>query len=334
MDHIPERESNITFKLFSIRIGGSYLGILFQNHGHCRNELVVWSWKTGVQKLMVSIVFTHATISSPTGSFVLEVLSTNLKSFVFLDDKFILGSSCLWQPPALLVYNLEQRPADDTGTTQTSTPFLRFLLGTHFQSPRGSSNILLASDPSPGWLPNAVPFHIAGDERMIAMYSKFFDGWESATYLISAKALLRQIESLPLREEDLELDVEWEVHGPQPIELVPEHIWHERWPYPVFGMRYALPNVMGLGGGKPEILIRDLSPRRCLRASTEEREESDALYEATAWHTSRTCKPNPRSILTRVPLPENIDLNRNTRFLICEDGIMVVESVRGPPAFS
>ena len=252
---------------------------------------------------------------------------------MFLDDKFILGCLCLWEPPALLVYRLEQRlrPADDTGTTQTNTHILRFLLGTHFQSPRGSSNILLASDPSPGWLPNAVPFHIAGDERMIAMYSKFFDGWGSATYLISTKVLLSQIESLPLEEG---LDVEWELHGPQLIELVPESNWYERWPYPVFGMRYVLPGAVGLGGGKPEILIRDLSPRRCLRASKEKREESDALYEATTWPNNRTCKPYPRSILTRVPLPGNINLNRNTRILISEDGIMVVDHVCEPPAFS
>jgi hypothetical protein len=242
---------------------------------------------------------------------------------VFLDDNFILGS---WGPPALLVYKLKQRPADDT--THTSTHCLRFFLGTHLQPPQGTSYILLASDPSPGWSPNAeqVPFHIAGDERMIAMYSTFFNGWWGSTYLIPAKVLLREIESLPLEEG---LDVALEAHSPQLIEHVPEHkSWDESWPYVVFGMRHVLPEVVHIDG-KPSILIRDLSPRRCLRASNEEREDSHAVYEATAaWYSGRTGKPNPCSILTCVPLPENIHLNWNMRFLICEDGIVVLENVR------
>jgi len=240
---------------------------------------------------------------------------------VFLDDKFILGSS---GPPALLVYRLKQRlgPADDT--IQISTHFRRFFLGNQLQTPHGTSYILLASNPSPGWSPNAeqVPFHVAGDERVIAMYSRFYDGWWGSTYLIPAKAFLRQIEILPLEEG---LDVEWEAHDPQLIENIPEHqSWDESWPYVVFGMRYVFPGVVNLDG-KPNILIRDLSPRRCLRASKEEREESDALYEATARPASRTGEPNPRSILTCVPLPENIVPNWNTRFLISEDGIVVLE---------
>jgi hypothetical protein len=316
---IPERDISV----YSIRICGDYVGILVGNAEWGGNELVVWSWKTGVQDLMVSIVCTHITIGSPTGSFVLEVLSTDLKSFVFLNDNFILGSSCQHSKPALLVYKLKQRPADDT--TETSTHLLRFLLGTHLKGPQGTSYILLASDPSPGWLPNAVPFHIAGDERTIAMYSQIFDGWGGAMYLIPAKTLLGQTESLLSVEG---LDVEWETHGPQLVEYVPEHKrWDEPWPHVVFGMRYVLPRVVSLEG-KPKILIRDLSPRRCLRASKEEREESDALYEATAWPSNRTGKPRPRSILTCVPLPENIEPNWNTRLLISEDGIVVVENVR------
>ncbi|KAH9064344.1 hypothetical protein EDB87DRAFT_1575158 [Lactarius vividus] len=75
-------------------------------------------------------------------------------------------------PPALLVYGLEQRPAYDA--THASTYLLRFLFGTL----RELSNILLASDPSPGWLPSAglqVPFQIAGDDRIIAMNLDRFD---------------------------------------------------------------------------------------------------------------------------------------------------------------
>jgi len=306
---VMEPERNLAF--YFIRVCGDYVGILGRNIGHGWNELVVWGWKTGVQNL--------------------RVLSTTVQSFVFLDDKFILGSS--WAPPALLVYRLRQGPRNDTA--QTSTHFLRFLLGTRFQGSQGTSPIILASHPSPGWLPSAmqVPFHIAGDERMIAMYSQVFAFRGGQTFLIPANALLRQISSLPPEEG---LDVEWEVHGPQHIEPVPEHkIWDNSFPYFMFGMRHVLPEVLNLDG-KSSILIRDLSPRRCLRASNEEREESYALYEAiTACTTRRTGTPNLRlhSILKCVPLPENIIPRSSLRFLMSEDGIVILENgtaVGGP----
>ena len=337
LEHILREEFRIA--QYSIRICGNYVGILFFDSDDDENDLVVWSWKTGVQNLLVSIISTHVMIGSPTGSFVLEVLSIYLTSFVFLDDNLILGSSCQTKQPALLVYRLEQRPDNGTGTTQTSTHLLRFLLGDHFQSPRGFSIIMLTSDPSPGWLPNAVPFHTDSDERIIAISSKFIGSWDDATYLIYAKALLRQIESLSLEEG---LDVDWELHRPPLIELVPKNFRHPslgwnawlQWPYPVFGMRYVLPGVEGLDN-IPKVLIRDLSPG----ASKEEREDSDALYEMTGWRNPgdrgiRSCEPNPRSILTRVPLPGNIHLERDSRFLMSEDGIIIVENVRETPAFS
>ena len=245
-----------------------------------------------------------------------------MQSFTFLGDSFILGSTSA--PPALLVYSLEQRPADDWDTTQASAHLLRFLFGSHFQGPHGTSTILLASDPSPGWLPSAgqVPFQIAGDERMVAIYSQFFDNWEDEIFLIPTKTLLGQIESLPIEEG---FDVEWELYGPQLIERVPEHSrWDDLWPYFVFGMRCILPKVVHLDD-KPMVIIRDLSPRRCLRASKEERKESDALYHAITWTPRRT--PYPRSILKCAPLPESITLHWST-LLISEDGIVVVENVR------
>ena len=57
-----------------IRICGDHVAILFLKSlipPVGRNELVVWSWTTGVQKLVVSTVYTYDTIGLPTGSFVL-----------------------------------------------------------------------------------------------------------------------------------------------------------------------------------------------------------------------------------------------------------------------
>jgi hypothetical protein len=247
------------------------------------------------------------------------VLSTNLQSFAFLGDNFILGSTSV--PAALLLYNLEQRPED---MTHDNTHLLRFLFGTHFQDPGGVSKILLASAPSPGWLPNAgqVPFQIAGDERMIALYSQFFDNWEDETFMIPMKTLLEQIEKLPIKEG---LDVEWESYCPQLIEHVPDYTWEHGLLCSMFGMRYILPHLV-LVDDKPMIVIRDVSPRRCLRASKEERKQSTTLYKAITSGPRR--KPYPRSILKCVPLPESIVPYWNMILLISEDGIVIIDDVR------
>ena len=181
------------------------------------------------------------------------MLSANVKSFVFLDDNLILASASA--PPALLVYSLEQRHDD---TTQDNTYLLRFLFGPSFQDPDGISKILIKSDPSPGCLPSTgqVPFQVAGDERMIALYSQYFNFGNGRTFLIPMKSFLGHIKSLLVKEV---LDVDWEVHGPEFIEHLPVYNeWNISTPF-VFGMRYITPRVTLFD--KPMIVIRDLSQR-------------------------------------------------------------------------
>ena len=248
------------------------------------------------------------------------MLPAHLRSFVFLGNNLILGSTL--RPPALLVYSLEQSPAD--GTTQASTHLLRFLFGTPSQY---TTDILLASDPSPRWSPSPgpqVPFQIAGDERIVAMNVQFFDEREvymCATSLISTKTLLGYMENRPIKEGD---DVEWKSCGPLLSERVPGPDRWDVWTCFVFGMRYILPRVVYLHG-KPMIIIRDLSPRRCLRASKEELEESNALHQVMMGGPRR--KSYPRSILKCVPLPESIEDPQNLNLMISEDGIVAIEEV-------
>ena len=95
-------------------------------------------------------------------------------------------------------------------------------------------------------------------------------------------------------------------------------------------MRYLLPRVARIGG-KRNVIIRDFCPRRYLRASKEEREESDALEEAIEYlkpnHYRVPGGPHPHSILKCVPLPESIGLDILI-ILISEDGVLIVEKVR------
>ncbi|KAN0136222.1 hypothetical protein V8E53_006082 [Lactarius tabidus] len=139
-------QTDLAHSPLSVQLSGEYVGILFtvqgENETEWTKEVVVWSWRTGVRKL---------------------VLSANLRSFTFLGDSFILASTR--KPPALLVYSLQQRPVGST--THSDTYLLRFLFGNP-----DVGDIILASDSSPGWLPSAglpVPFQSAGDVRIITM---------------------------------------------------------------------------------------------------------------------------------------------------------------------
>ena len=136
------------------------------------------------------------------------------------------------------------------------------------------------------------------------------------------KSFSRQIKNLLAKEV---LDVDWELHGPEFIEHLPVfEEWDVRGPF-VFGMRYIIPRVPQFD--KTVIAIRDLSQRRCLRASKEERDESDAIYKEISWDTFRATAPHPCGILKRVPFPESIHLNRRTMLYISEDNIVVIEVV-------
>jgi len=247
------------------------------------------------------------------------VLSARLRSFAFLGNNYILGSTL--EPPALLVYSLEQSP-DADGTPRANTHLLRFLFGAPFQD---TTDVLLASDPSPGRSPSPrlqVPFQIAGDERIIAMNVQYFRDREvylCETSLIPTKTLLGYIESRPIKEG--QHDVDWESYGPLLSERVPGHGRWDTWTCFVFGMRYILPRAVYLRG-KPMMITRDLSPRRCSRASKEERDESNALHQVM---TGGRRKPYPRSILKCMPLPESIEDPLNVCLMISEDGIVALE---------
>ena len=57
LEHFRRKEFDI--EIYSIRICGNYVGILLKHLLHRGSDLVVWSWKTGVKNLMVSVLCTH-----------------------------------------------------------------------------------------------------------------------------------------------------------------------------------------------------------------------------------------------------------------------------------
>ena len=85
---------------YSIRIRGDYVGILGRTKAS--NELAVWSWKTGVQNLRVSIVCTHVTIQVTNllvrhGGFIqVAILCVSRQQFhlrIFMDTTCAVGLS-------------------------------------------------------------------------------------------------------------------------------------------------------------------------------------------------------------------------------------------------
>ena len=220
------------------------------------------------------------------------------------------------KPPALLVYSLQQSPAD------SAKHLLRFVFGNP-----DVVEIELVSVSSPGWSPSAglqIPFQIAGDVRIITMNFRFpYNHGVSETSLILTKALLKYIENLPIKEGQ---DVDWSLHGSLFSERIPGR---RRWDQKIcstFGMRYTLIKVVHLRG-KPMIIIGDFCPRRCRRASEEERQESEQLCQVLMNVPHRTDQPCRRFILKSVPLPKNIRFPDRARLMTSDDGIVVLEEV-------
>jgi hypothetical protein len=144
------------------------------------------------------------------------------------------------------------------------------------------------------------------------------------TFLIPTKTLLGFIDNLPIEEGH---DIGWDIYGPLLSERAPGHGRWDVWTCFVFGMRYILPRVIFLQG-KPMVIIRDLCPRRYLRASEEELKESNMLYRALGEPGDSSHESCPRSILKSALLPESIGSPQNVKLMISEDGIVVREQVR------
>ncbi|KAI0257677.1 hypothetical protein BJV78DRAFT_1164288 [Lactifluus subvellereus] len=284
---------------YSIRVSGDYVGILFASHED-ENELVVWNWKTGARCLVIP--------------------SADMLSFTFLGHKFVLASTLkpphlVYRQPALLLYSLDQRLVRNKD--HADTHLLCFL----FRSYWSHSIIHLTSDPSPEWSPSPrlqVPFQIAGDDQIVALHRQHnWASFRGETFLMPASTLLEHVKDTPIEGEGR--DIEWESWGPRCCnEYVPSHGRWTVWPCFVFGMRYVFPRIQLLDD-RPVMVVRDLCPRRYMRATKEEREESNALQRVLRWGGPS------RSIVKCVPLPPGIRTPSGVHFMISEDGIVALE---------
>jgi hypothetical protein len=238
-----------------------------------------------------------------------------MTSFIFLGDNFVLASASTspsldHDQPALLLYSLDQTPVRKTEIPNSH--LLRFLFPTG-RPTRGHSTISLTSDPSPDWPTVSdlrVPFHISRDERTIAFRR---ETPRSKTFVMPASALLRHI-----KDTEVGCDIMWESWSPT-ASVVP---FQDRWSVYtcfVFGTRHILPNAAHRDDRRV-MIVRDLCPRRYMRASEEEREESNALHQAMG-----TKEPYPRSIVKSVPLPRSFKDKTKIDLMISEDGIVALE---------
>jgi hypothetical protein len=219
--------------------------------------------------------------------------------------------------PTLLLYDLDQRA--DRSKDHTDTHLLCF----SFQTRWVGSVIHLTSDPSPEWSPSPklqVPFQTAGDDRIIVLHRQRHhrEVLSNQTFLFPASALLEYVNDSPM--EGGGRNIEWESWGPRCCdELVPGHGSWDVWQCFVFGMRYIFPTVE-IFNNNPVLIVRDLCPRRYMRASDVEREESNALERELG--SQGSCS---RSILKCVPIPPGIQALSGVHLMISEDGIVVLE---------
>ncbi len=239
-------------------------------------------------------------------------------SFIFLGDNFVLVSTSTSPPPdydrpSLLLYSLDQTLVRSMETHDSH--LLRFLFPTGRR--RSHSPISLTSDPSPSWPAGSdlpVPFQISRDERTIA-FRLSREGSRNETFLMPASALLRYIWDT---DSEMGRDIQWESWSPA-TSVVPLQGQWTVYSCFVFGKRHILPETV-LRDSRRVMIVRDLCPRRYMRASKEEREESNALHQAMG-----AKEPYPRSIVKSVPLPRSIKDSSDVDLMISEDGIVALE---------
>ena len=314
----------------SIRICGDYVGILFitdddddndDDENDAGNELVVWNWKTGVKHLVSKCHYLRYTWPSESLNFQ-RVTSVGMISFIFLGNDLVLASKSTSPPldyeqPSLLLYSIDQRPVRSTDTPDSQAHLLRFLFPAG-RPAHGHSVVALTSDPSLSWSSSPtlqVPFEIPRDERTIAFTRLYRGTSHNETVLMSASTLLRHISDSKIGGEGR--DIQWESWVPRSV--VPRQGRWSSYTCFVFGMRHILPKV-ALRDDTRVMIVRDNCPRRFMRASDEEREESTALHRVMG-----SLEPNPRSIVKSVPLPRSISDSSIVDLMISEDGFVVLE---------
>jgi hypothetical protein len=247
-----------------------------------------------------------------------------MPAFTFLGNEFVLVGTSSLEPldnlrPALLLYALNQRPS--LSINSPDSYLLRFCFQTPHPAPMVTL-INLTSDPSPSWPSSPslqVPFQVPCDEGIIAfnLHQLYPGDSRNETFLIPAKALLGHVGDLAVGSEGR--DIEWEGWGLSCAELVRHHPAWDIWTCFVFGMRHVLPRA-AVRDDRRVMIVRDLCPRRYMKASEEERDESEALYREMGYEGRY-----PRSIVKCVPLPSTIGESSRVRLMMGEDGIIVIE---------
>ncbi|KAI0271411.1 hypothetical protein BC834DRAFT_441182 [Gloeopeniophorella convolvens] len=284
---------------YSIRISGNYVGVLFLDHHDDDNDLVVWDWTTG--------------------DIMMELTAIAISAFSFLGEHFILGAT-LVEPdpettrPALLVYDLNQKPALHGAYA------FRFWFGVPSSGENSEMEFTLAMDPSPGWRPSLdlqVPFQTASNDRTIALNLSWPRRFRSKTFLMPTNALLKSISESTAVEEGR--DIEWGAWGQQCVEHFPAHGQWSAYTCFVYGMRYVLPQV-ATWRSKSAMLVRDFSLTRYRRTGQDERQESEKLYPQLGMG-----EPYPRSTVKCVLLPAGIKGASRAHLMVSEDGIVALE---------
>jgi hypothetical protein len=142
----------------------------------------------------------------------------------------------------------------------------------------------------------------------------------SETFLILAQTFLAHANDITGRD-GRRRDIEWEAWGLSCAEPIRRHGEWTAFSCFVFGMRHILPTFR-LRDDTRVMIVRDLCPRRCMRASKEERKVSDELHQEMGGDLE---DHHPRSIVKCVPLPTSIGESSDVHLMISEDGIIILE---------
>lgn len=211
---------------YTLQVCDNLLGILLTHTELGADpELTIWDWTTG--------------------KVILACFSSEIATFAFLSNRFLLVGS-LFGPEAiniqahLYVFDMTQPSSEkfDLGANY----FCAFLWP-EFDFWTSPQTFSIRSDPSPAWQPNPearLPFSTAPGDRLFIMTVSLVNNGRIASYdmFVPANTLLSHIEALP-KQEVHSYEIKWDEWGPTGTRLMQSLSQPSPWVCYVFGTKFV-----------------------------------------------------------------------------------------------
>ncbi|KAG2072912.1 hypothetical protein BDR04DRAFT_372100 [Suillus decipiens] len=304
----------------SLQISGNFLGVLFAAQGEGSiPELTVWNWKKG------ELILTRS--------------SSEIATFAFLTSSLMLVGTVKNETnskvaePRLFVLDVSKPSTIKVTLTSDYVCVFGFPSFDRTVSP---VDIVIRSDPSPGWKPNPeshIPFSITRERQLFLITAQVEEKKKHVSYDLFAPAntLLSHVTALP--PQTSRCVINWDTWGPTGTRFLKSLPHSQIWTGYVFGSKFILLVTSPRGAtGQPSQTIQmwDFNHLAMKRAAALgfEKEHVRRVNDATVVKDKvfvKTIRTSlPYSITTRTLPPRSPEEPAFTDVMCGEDTIFLI----------